>query len=90
MADKNKDDVALPEGVRGAIEDLKRTKGPFPGDGTNTGETTPQPGPEAGVTLTQAESNPDVPTDAHAREALDAGVTADQSADANVKGGKKK
>jgi len=89
MADKRKaDEVAVPANIRGAQEDAARRTPPYPGDGTNTGETTPQAGPESGVTAVQAESNPDVPFDAHAREALDPDLNADQTADANVKGRK--
>lgn len=59
-----KDELATPEGIEGARED-KQAPAPFPGDGVNTGETTPQPGPRPGVTLPELESNPEVPGDAN-------------------------
>lgn len=90
MAAKHEEEErAVPENIRGAQEDAAQRQPPYPGDGTNTGETTPEGGPEPGVTAVHAESHPEVPPDAHARQAYDEGITADESADANATGGKR-
>jgi hypothetical protein len=69
MADKDKETRdAEGAGIRGAREDAARTKPPFPGDGVNTGETTPEAGPEPGVTVPVHELDPGVVADAGMRD----------------------
>jgi hypothetical protein len=71
MAEKDKIDPsrdAEGPGIRGAREDRERTSGPRPGDGVNTGETSPEAGPEPGVTIPVHELDPGVVADAGMRD----------------------
>ena len=47
---------------------------PYPGDGTNTGQTNPQAGPAPEVTLPVREVEPDAPADAGLRDVEDPAV----------------
>jgi hypothetical protein len=82
MAEKDKIDPsrdAEGEGIRGAREDRARTIPPYPGDGTNVGETTPEPGPEPGVTETIRELDPGVVADAGMRDVAEGSPPAEET-----------
>lgn len=64
---------AEPELIARAREDrVVKPEGGYTGDGTNTGETTPEAGPAPVVTEALRELAPEVPFDAGLRDAHDA------------------
>lgn len=59
-----REELAAPQGIQEAREEAARPTLPHPHDGTNTGQTNPQPGPRPGVTLAETEGDPTVPGNA--------------------------